>query len=69
MKNFTSAKKTRFEKINIFINQCGLCDIFDITRLIFKREEPVIVMKNGKELRLRKDVTKDSTDNMTVVIF
>lgn len=26
-------------------------------------------MKNGKELRLRKDVTKDSADNMTVVIF
>lgn len=77
--NFTSAKITElhFERrkltksvsINQIIHEWALYDKVDITTLVFNLEEPVTVMKDGKDLRLWKNMIKDSTDKMTVVIF
>ena len=51
--------------VSPFISKCALCDIVDITALAINLEEIVSVMKDGKELRLRKG----STDKMAVAMF
>ena len=55
--------------INSIINEYALCDIVDISVLVVNLKEPTDVMKYGKPLRLRRGITKDSTDEIPIIIF
>ena len=78
VKGFTSAKQIdlHFEKkitkkfsIKSIINECALYDIVDISVLVFNLQELTTVVKDGKPLRLRRGMIKDSSDKMPIIIF
>ena len=78
VKGFTSAKQIdlHFEKkttkkfsIKSIINECTLYDIVDISVPVFNLQELITVVKDGKPLRLRRGMIKDSSDKMPIIIF
>ena len=78
VKGFTSAKQIdlHFEKkitkkfsIKSIINECTLYDIVDISVPVFNLQELTTVVKDGKPLRLRRDMIKNNSDKMPIIIF
>ena len=51
------------------INECAIYDIVDVTGLIYNLQTAAEQEKDGKPLRIRKEMIKDETRSIEIVLF
>ena len=78
--DFSSVKKTEvnFERkdfqrkpftVQQLINECAICDIVDISGLVYNLQQETTNQKEGAPLRIRKGIMKDETGSIDMVLF